>query len=136
MPSSNHEKPFSMEKGTIVYGLFLILLGVASYILTGGVSATALIPAYFGLLVVPMGLLAILKPHAKRHFLHASAALSLLGILGTVKGLVASFTLMNGGEVLRPQAVVAQAVMCVASAVYLSFCVRSFINARVLKKTT
>lgn len=125
-----------MEKGTIAYGLFLIVLGVASYILTGGVSATALIPAYFGLLVVPMGLLAILKPQAKRHFMHVAAALSLLGVLGTVKGFINSFTLMNGGEVLRPQAVVVQAVMCVVSAVYLVFCVRSFINARVLKKST
>jgi hypothetical protein len=125
-----------MEKGTIAYGLFLIVLGVASYILTGGVSATALIPAYFGLLVVPMGLLAILKPQAKRHFMHVAAALSLLGVFGTVKGFISSFTLMNGGEVLRPQAVVVQAVMCVVSAVYLVFCVRSFINARVLKKST
>ena len=125
-----------MEKGTLVYGLFLIALGVASYILTGGVSATALIPAYFGLVVLPMGLLALLKPQSKRHFLHVSAALSLLGILGTVKGFFSSFTLLNGGEVLRPQAVVVQAVMCVVSAIYLGFCVRSFINARVLKKTT
>jgi len=125
----------NMANGTIIYGLFLIILGVASYILTGGVSATALIPSYFGLVVLPLGLLSALKPQHKRHFLHASAALSLLGILGTVRGLFASFTLLSGGDVARPEATLAQALMCAVSIVYLGFCVRSFIVARVLKKT-
>jgi len=125
-----------MTNGTIVYGLFLILLGVASYVLTGGVSATALIPAYFGLAVLPLGLISNLKPAHKRHFLHATAVISLLAILGTSKGFVSSFTLMSGGELERPAAVIAQALMFVASATYLAFCVRSFIHARVLKKTT
>lgn len=125
-----------MTNGTIAYGLFLIGLGVASYFLTGGVSPTALIPAYFGLAVLPLGLLSNLKPQHKRHFLHATSVISLLAILGTAKGFLFSFTLLSGGELERPAAVIAQALMFVASVTYLAFCVRSFINARVLKKTT
>lgn len=125
-----------MAKGTIVYGLFLIALGIASYVLTGGVSATALIPAYFGLVILPLGLLSVMKPEQKRHFLHATSALSLLGIAGTFRGFLNSFTLLNGGEVARPEATIAQALMCSVSIVYLAFCVRSFVLARVLKKAS
>ncbi|MEO5667745.1 MAG: hypothetical protein ABIR96_06795 [Bdellovibrionota bacterium] len=125
-----------MAIGTIVYAFFLISLGIASYILTNGVSPTALIPTYFGLVVLPLGLFTLLKPQHKRHFMHATSMLSLIAMIGTVKGLFGSFTLMSGGEVARPAASIAQALMFGASLVYLIFCVRSFINARVLKKPT
>jgi hypothetical protein len=124
-----------MVQGTIVYGIFLIVLGVASYILTNAVSLTALIPSYFGLIVLPMGLLSLLKPAHKRHFLHVAAAVALLGILGTVGGLMRAFQMLGGAEMLRPEATIAQATMCAVSIVFLAFCIRSFINARVLKKT-
>jgi hypothetical protein len=122
-----------MTKGTIFFGIFLIFLGVGSYLLTGRQSVTAMIPSFFGLIILPMGLLALVKPQHKRHFLHVSAAVSLLAILGTVKGLW-SFVLMLGGQdVLRPQAVTVQAIMCLCSSVYLGFCVRSFVLARILR---
>lgn len=124
-----------MTHGTLFYGSFLLFLGVASYLLTGRQSITALIPSFFGLIVLPMGLLSLAKPAQKRHFLHVSAALSLLGIFGTFKGLLGFIQMLSGAETARPEATMAQAAMCVASAIYLFFCVRSFIAARVLRKT-
>jgi len=123
-----------MTTGTLFYGSFLVFLGLASYFLTGRQSITALIPTFFGLVVLPMGLLSVVKPAQKRHFLHVAAALSLLGIAGTFKGLTGFFKMMAGAEVLRPEATLAQAAMCLVSIVYLVLCIRSFVQARILRK--
>jgi hypothetical protein len=124
-----------MTLGTLAYGSFLVLLGLASYFLTGRQSVTALIPSFFGLVVLPMGLLALTKPTHKRHFLHVAAALSLLGIAGTFKGFIRFFKMLGGEEVLRPEATTAQASMCLISLIYLAFCIRSFVAARMAQKS-
>lgn len=118
-----------MARLTIVYGLLLIVLGIASYFGTGQESKTALIPALFGAPILLSGVVA-LQDHLRRHAMHAAAALALLGFLGSAPGLLKAFTLLGGGEVARPNAVIAQAVMALLSLVFLVLCVRSFINAR------
>lgn len=118
-----------MPQVTIGYGLILILLGLAAYFSSGGASVTALIPAFFGLPVLIAGLLAR-KENLLKHAMHAAAVLALLGFLGTVPGLVKVFTLLGGGTVGRPSAVIVQAVMAVLSLIFLILCIRSFIQAR------
>jgi hypothetical protein len=53
-----------------------------------------------------------------------------LGFLGSARGLAQLPTLLSGGDVARPPAVIAQSVMAVLSAGYVALCVRSFIAAR------
>ncbi len=110
---------------TRTVGILLILVGVASYILTGRTSATALIPAFFGAAFVLLALLAsreTWRPHA----MHAAVALGLIGCLGSV---ARALPAVANGQLTRP-AVLAQLLMGVILAVYVAMGVRSFIDAR------
>ncbi len=118
-----------MYKIAIWTGVILTILGVGGYLLSGGVSPTALIPAAFGVLFIILGFLAR-KESLRKHVMHVAALLSLLGIIGTFKGTIAAVTLLGGGTVERPQAAVAQAVMAITCAVFLLLAIRSFVNAR------
>jgi hypothetical protein len=114
---------------TIVFGGLLFVLGVASYVLTGRQSVTALIPAAFGLVFEVLGLLAR-KPNLRKHAMHGAAALALIGFVATVRGVLQAITLAQGGTVERPQAVIARAIMSVLCLVFVALCVNSFIAAR------
>ena len=119
----------NMPKVTISYAVLLIALGLVGFFGFGRSSVTALIPAFFGILVLVAGLLA-LDEKMRRHAMHAASVLGLLGFLGTVSGLIKFFTLISGGEVTRPAAVVSQAVMAVLSLIFFILCLKSFISAR------
>ena len=118
-----------MFKLSIGTGIILTVLGLGGYFLRGAGSPTALIPAGFGILFIVLGFLAR-KESMRRHAMHGAALLSLLGIIGSFKGTVAAVTLLGGGVVERPQAVIAQAIMAVTCVVFLVLAVRSFVNAR------
>jgi hypothetical protein len=114
---------------TIGFGIVLILLGLGGYFGTDRVSMTALIPAAFGLLLLIFGMLA--RDDKRRKLaMHIAVTVGLLGFLGTVPGLVKLPTLLMGGDVQRPPAVIAQSIMAVLMAIYVAMCVKSFIDAR------
>ncbi len=113
---------------TLALGVVLIILGLAGYFLTGGVSLTALIPAAFGLVIALAGLLA--RDEGKRkHAMHAAVAFALLGFLGSVRGVLQIGALL-AGTAARPAAVVSQTLMAVLTLGYIVMAVRSFIEAR------
>ncbi len=118
-----------MAKITIGLGLVLIALGVGSYFGTGRESLTALIPAFFGL---PLGLLGVvaLKERMRTIAMIIAVLIGLLGFAGTVKGLMKLPVLLTGGELARPAAVAVQAAMAIVCFVIVVLCVWSFIQAR------
>jgi hypothetical protein len=118
-----------MAKITIIYAALLILLGIGAYIGSGMASWTALIPSIFGAIFLLFGVLA-LKESLRKHAMHAASIFALLAILGTARGFIGSFTLLTGGEVARPAAVIVQALTFLLSSGYLALCVKSFIDAR------
>ncbi|MCB9707835.1 MAG: hypothetical protein H6714_03445 [Myxococcales bacterium] len=118
-----------MPKNTIIYGILLIVLGVGSYILTQGVSATALIPAAFGLVEVGLGILGQ-KAGLRKHVMHIAAALGVLAILGSISGLLKVLFSFAGEALQRPHAAYSQSVMAILSIVFVALCVRSFKEAR------
>ena len=127
-----------MPAVTIGYGLLLILLGVAGYLLghptppAVAVSKTALIPAAFGVVALILGLVAMKGGPARKHAMHGAAMLSLIGFvipMGRLIGSIAKGTLDL--TKLGPQA---NLTMAVLSLVFLVLCIRSFIAARVLRK--
>ena len=118
-----------MAKITIGLGLVLIALGIGSYLGTGRASVTALIPAFFGVPLLLLGLLA-LKESMRKHAMHIAAVMGLLGCGGTVGGLMKLPVLLTGGEVERPAAVAVQAAMAIVCFVFVLLCVWSFIKAR------
>src|SRR5688500_15726888 len=93
-------------------------------------SVTALIPAFIGLPLLALGLIAEAKPASRKHTMHAAAALGTLGFLGTIGGLVKAIQWMGGTVPGRPAAVRVQAIMAVMCAIFVALCVRSFIAAR------
>lgn len=119
----------NMPKVTIIFGALLFLLGVVGYFVTGQESWTALIPSFFGLVLIICGALAH-KESRKKHFMHLAAALGLFGFIGSARGLGGFFTLIGGGEVARPGAVISQTIMAILSLIFVLLCVKSFIDAR------
>jgi hypothetical protein len=80
-------------------------------------------------LLVVFGALA-LDDKRRKLAMHIAVTVGLLGFLGTVSGLFQLPTLLSGGAVQRPGAVVSKSIMAVLMAVYVAMCVKSFIDAR------
>ena len=124
-----------MARTTIIIGVALILLGLFSYLVLPSMlglqaSPTALIPAAFGLPLLILGFLA--RDDAKRKTaMHIAAALGLIGFVASAAmGVPKLLTMLSGGTVNRPAAVVVQCIMALFLGVFTALCVRSFIEAR------
>jgi len=113
----------------LAFGAAFVLLGVIAYLVTGMQSVTALIPAFFGVIFVVLGV--IMRDRSRtRHAGHAAATLAVLGLLGSARGVPAVIALVQGAEVERPAAAVAQTVMVVLCAAYVALAIKSFLDAR------
>jgi len=114
-----------MPSTTRLFGLILIVLGIASYTMTGRTSVTALIPAIFGAIFVACALVAR-KESARKHAMHVAVAVGLLGALASLGRAVPAVLAGGGG---RP-AVLTQIAMALLLIVYVALGVQSFIAAR------
>ena len=112
-----------MANTTIGIAAALIVIGVVGYDATARQSATALIPAFLGLLMLVSGWLARNEAY-RRHAMHAVAVFALLGLLGTVGGL---FRLLGG---TASPAAISQGLTAILTGALLALCVKSFIDAR------
>ena len=112
-----------MANTTIGIAAALIVIGVVGYVATDRQSATALIPAFLGLLLLAFGWLARTAAYRK-HAMHAVAVFALLGLAGTIGGLIRLI-----GGVTTPAAI-SQGLTAILTGVLLVLCVRSFIDAR------
>ncbi len=111
-------------------GLALVVIGIVAYVGSGAASVTALIPAFLGAILAALGGVAMARPAARRHALHAAAAVALLGFLGSLRGIADFFALLGGAAVERPWAATAQTLTAVLSAVFVAAAVASFVRAR------
>ncbi len=118
-----------MPAFSIISGIILIIMGLFGYFGLGSQSVTALIPAFFGLPVVILGVVG-LKEQFLKTTMHIASILMLLGFLGTVTGLIKFFSMISGNQVERPEAVIVQAIMAVICLIFLIFAIKSFIDAR------
>ncbi len=121
-----------MAKLTLVLALILIILGVAVFVATGSHAPTALIPAYFGVLLGILGLFANTENSKRRMlFMHIAVTVGLIGFV--FPGWRAAGDLikqMHGQTVLRPVAMQEELAMAVICLIFVLLCVRSFIAAR------
>lgn len=118
-----------MRALTLVIATALILLGGIGYGISGGNSWTALIPSFFGLMILGLAILAG-KEHLRRHMMHGVILLALLGVGGSARGLPGVMQLLAGNTVDRPMAVVIQSIMCLLCAILLVAGIVSFVAAR------
>ena len=98
---------------TATVAALLIAAGVVAYVATGANSVTALIPAFLGLIIGGLYLLARAKPSTEKAAMHGVAVVALLGALGSLGRVVPA---LLGGEIALPVAFAAQvltAALCV-----------------------
>jgi len=118
-----------MPATTRYVGLFLMVIGIASYVLTGRTSFTALIPAFFGVVFVVLAYVAR-NEAARTHAMHVAVALALVGAIAS---LARAIPAAAGGQLTRP-AVLAQIVTALVMGFYVVMGVQSFIAARRARK--
>ena len=123
-----------MAPVAMVFGILLVGLGCVGYfapeMFPGGEAAvrsiTALIPAFVGGPLFLLGVLA-LNENLRKHAMHASAALGLLGFLGAG---VQFLRKALGGDFAWGPGTISQAIMAGLCGVFVILCVKSFIDAR------
>jgi len=111
-----------MPKTAVIVGILLTVQGVGFYVGTAFASVTALIPAFVGLPILIVGLVA-LKESARKHAMHAAAGLALLGFLAAAGRLISAgpSTSAAGISVL---------ILAAITGVFLALCIKSFADAR------
>ena len=119
----------AMARVTVGFGAILVVLGIIGFVGSGATSVTALIPSFFGVVFVVLGLVG--RADERRALtMHIAAFLALVGIAGSITGLVDVPDLLAGNDLERPWAVAVQSIMAVVLVIYLVLAVRSFIAAR------
>ncbi|MBN1447697.1 MAG: hypothetical protein JXA28_07180 [Bacteroidetes bacterium] len=118
---------------SIALGVILTLLGVIGYAVSGGESVTALIPAFFGIPILGLGI-AARKESLRKHMMHAITLLALIGFAGSVRGLSSLLNMLSGVDVARPLATVMQSIMALLTLGFVILAVKSFIDARRQRK--
>ena len=114
----------------------MIFLGVLFYVITGFASKTALIPSVFGGIFL-IGNKIAENEKWKMHVMHLLVLLALVGVIsGFVdlhkKEMTGLLTIITEGDTGLGH--VEKAVMSIASAAYMYFCIQSFKQARLSSK--
>jgi zinc transporter ZupT len=111
---------------TIGIGVILILLGAGGYAATDFASVTALIPAFFGIALAVLGVLAR-QEKLRKHAMHTAVLVGLIGLIGAAVMVVRA---LGAPAIERPVAFWMQVAMGVLCGVFVGLCVKSFIDAR------
>lgn len=124
-----------MAKLTIGFGVVLAVLGIVFFVMTGSAHKTALIPTWFGLVLIVCGVLANTEDARKRMlWMHIAVTVGLIGFLfPAVRGGMALAKAHSSGVALAPttaNTVHEELWMALVCLVFTVLCVRSFIAAR------
>ena len=132
MDNENLNKEFkvlnlTIEKFSLIYGLFLILWGIIISFISGSSSVTSYIPSFLGLPLVIFSYLTIKFPSKKKLFMHIVVIFGLIIFLG---GLDVIRSLFGGYAFENFWADASKTMMLLTGLYFLIQCVRSFIFAR------
>ena len=117
-----------MPNTAILCGVILIALGVAGYVsgvMSNRASITALIPAFFGIVLAGLGIASRANEGLRKHLMHAAVLVALLGFIATAGRLLSRMS-----ELTASPAVISQAIMAVICLVFVILAIRSFAAAR------
>jgi len=117
----------SMESVSIIYGIFLVLWGVAVSFISGSNSPTSLIPSMFGLPILFFAFLTVKFPNKKKLFMHIVVTFGLIVFIG---GLDFSRGLLKGTSFNNMWADTSKLMMLITGLIFTFLCVKSFIFAR------
>ncbi|MBG85099.1 MAG: hypothetical protein CMJ40_11220 [Phycisphaerae bacterium] len=118
----------NMALVAIVFGVLLIMQGLAFWLAAGFEAArfTAAIPGFFGVALLLLGILSALLPAIRKHLMHVTILVALLGIAGGIVMVVKSL----GAEEVSWSKVWDQGLLAFLCVVYFGYCLASFIRAR------
>ena len=122
---------------TMIAAVLLVVIGLVGYVNgtpnveTGKVSPTALIPAFIGVALGLLGLIALAGPGARKHAMHLAAMVGLVGMLGGFMPLTRQK--LDEFDPFKPSAVSGELMILVCAA-FVGLCVKSFIDARKARK--
>ena len=117
----------SMERVSIIYGIFLIIWGVVVSFISGSNSLTSFIPSIFGLPVLLFPFLAVKYPSKKKLFMHIVVSFGLIVFIG---GLDFSRGLLKGTSFNNLWADTSKLMMLITGLIFTFLCVKSFIFTR------
>ncbi|MEQ1642597.1 MAG: hypothetical protein ABL959_04020 [Pyrinomonadaceae bacterium] len=115
---------------SIVSGILLVVIGSAGYIYgmnSGTASVTALIPAFFGIVLIACGAIGTVAEGVRKHLMHLAVVVALLGFILTAGRLVMKAA--TGGLEASP-AVMSQGAMAAVCLLFVVLAIRSFAAAR------
>lgn len=127
-----------MPAFSIVFALILIALGLGGFVSTGSTHVTALIPAFFGAFFLILGIVGLRGGAVRKHSMHIAAVLSLVGVLGGLGRSLPKLGTVLAGQPVEPSATAiwlqfSFGLLCL---LFLTTCIRSFIQARLKAKTS
>ncbi len=120
-----------MDRVTRITGVVLIVLGAVYFFVTGAAHPTALIPAFFGVVLFLCGLLAK-TPDTKRVMLwmHIAVTIGLIGFLFPGFRALKAFLGTAALTPVKQTAATESLIMAVICGVFTALCVRNFIANR------
>ena len=115
----------TMEKISLIYGLFLIFWGAGVSYLSASNSITSYIPSMFGLPILLFAILTLLFPNKKKLLMHIVVTFGLIIFLG---GLDFFRSLGNPFENFWADS--SKLMMLITGFIFTLLCIKSFIFAR------
>ncbi len=115
---------------SIISGILLVVIGCAGYgygMNAGTASVTALIPAFFGIVLIACGAIGTVAEGMRKHLMHLAVVVALLGFILTAGRM--AMKAATGGLEASP-AVMSQGAMAVVCLVFVVLAIRSFAAAR------
>ena len=117
----------SIESISIIYGIFLIIWGVAVSFISSSNSLTSFIPSIFGLPILLLSILSVKFPNKKKIFMHIVVTFGLIVFIG---GLDFSRGLIKGTSFNNMWADTSKLMMLITGLMFTFLCFKSFIFAR------
>jgi hypothetical protein len=117
----------SIESISIIYGIFLIIWGVAVSFISSSNSLTSFIPSIFGLPILLLSILSVKFLNKKKIFMHIVVTFGLIVFIG---GLDFSRGLIKGTSFNNMWADTSKLMMLITGLMFTFLCVKSFIFAR------
>ena len=117
----------NIESVSIIYGIFLIIWGIAVSLISSSNSLTSFIPSIFGLPILLFSILSIKFQNRKKLFMHIVVTFGLIVFIG---GLDFSRGLIKGTSFTNMWADTSKLMMLITGLIFTYLCIKSFIFAR------
>tara|TARA_B100000767_G_scaffold272634_1_gene300778 strand:- start:304 stop:723 length:420 start_codon:yes stop_codon:yes gene_type:complete len=128
--SKNEYQVFGLNSSKIsmIYGILLVVFAIFVSAASGSRSVTSYIPAMLGIPILIFGLIALIVPSKQKLVMHINVMIGLVIFVGglSVFGSIVSGTLLTSNF----WADVSKLFLGISGALYLIFCIKSFIFIR------